>query len=565
MPIANYPTAHCHIQSFDSASTPEAFAERELELGTGTLCTTDHGTMGASRKVYDIAKKKGLTPILGLEAYFRDDSCPILRAEGVEDIRAYEKYYHITMHCLDAEAFSFLSQKLSRAPLERHGSQQKPLFNWRDLEEIGAHNITLMSGCLVGMVQRHILRDGLDLPVRFKIADAYYQRLRALSRQGNFYAEIFPHRCDKNWVQGYFLDFDDGNRVRYWEKKKLRMEHLGEVTAAELARKFGTQAWKEGDRLVAVMNNRKWEDREPVVVCKAEHVEDFFANECQPWCPDGDVQLGCNRVVVQLARRYGDKIIISDDSHFASEDEKVVQDIRLAQQGSWRFYGNYHRQSGEESFKYFNQYMGINAPRFGEWVNNNREWAERFKGFVFDSTPSLPTKFYPDDSLKHTHDLIAKHGRMDWNNRVYVDRLNAEIELLHRNGRIDLLPYLFIDEEVCYLHQQNGLLTGPGRGSAAGLLLAYLMGITHVDPIKYGLSLERFLTLDRIKSGKLPDVDQDLPHRDLLVGHEVAGFEVTLADGSKKHVRRDQRVETDLGTMTVEEAFQKKADVKAWL
>jgi hypothetical protein len=49
------------------------------------------------------------------------------------------------------------------------------------------------------------------------------------------------------------------------------------------------------------------------------------------------------------------------------------------------------------------------------------------------------------------------------------------------------------------------------------MLLAYLEGITHVDPLRYGLSMDRFLTLDRIQSGKLPDVDQDLPHRDLLV------------------------------------------------
>lgn len=499
------------------------------------------------------------------EAYFRDDEDPILRAHGIEDIKGYEKYFHLTMHCLDAEAFSFLSQKLSHARLEAHGSQKKPLFNWRDLEEIGAHNVTFFSGCLVGMVQRHILHDGLDLPVRFAIADAYYQRLRGIVRPGNFYAEVFPHRCDKNWVQGYFLDLENGERVRFWEKKKLRLEHLGEVTAAELARKFGTQAWKDGDRLVAVMNNRKWQDQDPVAIKKAEHVEDFFSNECQPWCPDGDVQLGCNRVIVQLARKYNDRTVVSDDSHFSTPAEKVVQDIRLGGMGNWKFHESYHRQSGEESYRYFHQYMGVNEARFGQWVDNNREWADRFKGFVFDSTPSLPTKFYPADTLAHTRTLIAKHGRMDDTNPAYVKRLEQEIELLHRNGTIDLLPYLFIDEEAVAHYQAHGELTGPGRGSAAGLLLAYLLGITHVDPLRYGLSLERFLTLDRIRSGKLPDVDQDLPHRDLLMGTLVPGFEVTLDDGSKKEVARDQRVSTDLGEMTVSEAFDRKLDVREWL
>jgi DNA polymerase-3 subunit alpha len=67
--------------------------------------------------------------------------------------------------------------------------------------------------------------------------------------------------------------------------------------------------------------------------------------------------------------------------------------------------------------------------------------------------------------------------------------------MLHKNGVIDLLPYFFVEEEVCsYYERELKMLTGPGRGSAAGLLLSYYLGITHVDPIRYGLSQDRFLT-----------------------------------------------------------------------
>jgi hypothetical protein len=57
------------------------------------------------------------------------------------------------------------------------------------------------------------------------------------------------------------------------------------------------------------------------------------------------------------------------------------------------------------------------------------------------------------------------------------------------------------------------LLAGPGRGSAGGLLLAYVLGITHVDPLRYDLSADRFMTPDRIENGKLPDIDMDFGDR----------------------------------------------------
>lgn len=277
--------------------------------------------------------------------------------------------------------------------------------------------------------------------------------------------------------------------------------------------------------------------------------------------------------MVELAEKYGDPILISDDSHYAHSDEKIVQDMRLAQSGSWRFYGSYHRQSSAEAWEYFSNQMGISQKQFDGWVDNSYAWGSRFKDFKLASQgPSLPVKFYEAkyaevgarNSLEYTFHLIKKHGRFDPTNKPYYDRLNQEIQLLYQNGTIDLLPYFMIDEEVCDLYVRNGQLTGPGRGSAAGLLLSYLLGITHVDPIRYDLSLDRFLTVDRIKSGRLPDVDQDLPSRDLLVGWDEDGLELTLEDGTNKTVSKSAKVLTPIGEVTVEQAFLEKLDVLEW-
>ena len=562
MTLKNYVTPHCHPQSLDSASTPEAFIRREKELGTGHITVTDHGSLAAAQKIYSLAKKENMTPIIGLEAYFRDDNCPILTAAGVQKTNIYvasdgtkisekkfeslklserqnyqktqtfadyAKYFHLTMHFQDQSAYETGVKLLSKADsrAEKHGQERKPLFDWNDLEELGAQNVTFTSSCLVGMVQRHLVNGSSP-----KNAFAYLDRLKSIVKPGNFYVEVFPHKCT-HYYQSIVLIQLEGDkepmRLPVW--KNIKTE-AGECTAEELTKKMSTKAWldKGGVKILAIMDNRKWVEREPKIILSAIHQEGFVQNECKPWASDGDLQHGCNKFVLLAAQKYNLPVLISDDSHFAYPEEKTVQDIRLqAGGGNWRFHNSYHRQSAEESAKHFRE-MGVSESQIEEWVNNSYEWASKFKDFNLKYEVSLPTKFYPSDTLRHTMALIKKHGRMDWNNQEYVQRLKSEIDLLHKNGKVDLLPYFFMGEEVCAVYEEKGLLTGPGRGSAAGLLLTYLLGITHVDPLKFGLSKDRFLTLDRIKSGKLPDIDQDLPQRDLLVEPEKGWLHTRFGD-----------------------------------
>jgi DNA-directed DNA polymerase III PolC len=512
----NFPSPHCHIQSLDSASTPKEFIKREQELGTGCITCTDHGTMQGTRHVYELAKKAGLTPILGVEAYFRDDNCPILAAAGIvgeKAVKEYAKYYHITLHALDQAGYEALVRVLSRASLtrmERHGSEEKPLFNWADLEELAGFNITFTTGCLVGMTQRHLINGREDLAL------AYFNKLQSMVRPGNLYIEVFPHDTSKQWVSGIFFTLKDGRKLKFYEGKTLRISG-DEVKASEYVK-----AHKAGAILESVKNYSKWDDTfVPGEIVTAEAVEEFMDNDCMPGTTTPDSQKWCNIHMLKLSDHYQIPALISDDAHFAYEDEKVIQDVRLmAGGGAWRFYASYHRFTSDEAYAHFKESLGTEEWEFARWVDNNIAWAQRFKDFSFKARRDLPTKFYPTDTLRYLKSLIDKHERMDWQNEKYVARLKTEIDMLYANGTIDLLPYFFVCEEALALYEQNERLTGPGRGSAAGLLLSYLLGITHIDPLVYDLSMERFLTLDRIKGGKLPDIDMDLPSRYLLVDEE---------------------------------------------
>lgn len=546
MKFPNYPSCHVHPQSLDTASTPEAFAKREVELDSGYLVATDHGSLAAARTIIALTKKKGkkgellypLIPIVGLEAYFRDDACPILQAEGVplgEDgtyTDTWSKYHHLTIHFLDQAAYECAVRLLSKADFtaEKHGHERKPIFNWADLEELAGYNTTMTTGCLIGMVQRHLLDHNSP-----KMAIKYYEKLRSLV-PGRFYVEVFPHKTDKNWVKGVFVELVGNNKYRYHDKKWLRvMDEKGiieEIRANDLAHKY-TKKNPPKLLLLAVKDWHVWTPikEEANVIVKVEQVEGYLPNECRPWAPDGDIQAGCNRFMIIQAQKYGDTIIIGDDAHFAYPKEKIAQDIKLtASGGSWRFYSSYHRQSSDESYKYFQETLGISETQFAGWVENSQAWAARFKDFKLVSKPSLPTKFYPSDTWAHTLALIEKHGRMDWADPVMKQRIDYEMDLLHNNGTMDFLPYFFVEEEVCSFYEEQQLLTGPGRGSAAGLLLAYLLGITHIDPIKMDLSVDRFMTPDRIKSGKYPDIDQDLPERDILLNPETGWLKRRFGD-----------------------------------
>ncbi|MDE2425753.1 MAG: DNA polymerase III subunit alpha [Elusimicrobia bacterium] len=519
MKIKNPPSCHVHQGSLDTASLPKNFLKKELELETGCLVTTDHGVLSACRTVYDLAKANNLTPILGIESYIRDDECPILKQFGIskdkdDTYSNYNKYYHLTMHCLNQKAYEKLSTVLSDAWLnrtEKHGSEQKPLFSWKEIEELGSYDITMGSSCLIGIVARHLMNDRED------IAEAHYQKIRSLAKSENFYVELFPNICDKKWEDGVFIELENGEKLKFYEGKTLKTED-GEIKAIDLVKAFNKG---NGHSFLKGIKNRKlWENKEGKIV-SAVKVSDFMNNECSPNFPNGDIQLYANKFIFNLAKKYKDPIIFSDDSHFSYPDEKIVQDIKLTNGitgHSWKFAGSYHRKSGQEAKEYFVDYMGLSQRDFEELIQNSIDWSSRFKDFKFDYKPSIPASFYPKDVMAYAAKIIEDNGRMDWNNPKMVERLKYEINLFTSNGKIDLLPYFFPCQEVLKLYEDNEELTAPGRGSAGGVLLCYLFGITHVNPLKHNLSIDRFLSKDRIEDGRLPDIDMDFPNRDLLVG-----------------------------------------------
>jgi DNA polymerase-3 subunit alpha len=268
----------------------------------------------------------------------------------------------------------------------------------------------------------------------------------------------------------------------------------------------------------------------------------FVGNECA-WPSSGGVH-GCkqrhvNEFVVQQARRLESPLLLTLDAHFVKPETKMVQDILLqnGNKNGWRASSAYYQMDTEQAWAAWVKNHGSSPDHskiFQEAVENNTAFADMIESITIETKYHLPEVEFPieiqaahcDQNQKLIAFLMKRilyHGRMPRDPSLrdtYLVRLQKEIEVIANNGRINFLPYfLIIDLEICSHVRERGHLVGPGRGSAAGSLLSYLLKITHLDPIAWNLSFERFLSLGRIRRGKFPDIDLDFGDPKLVVDH----------------------------------------------
>lgn len=137
--------------------------------------------------------------------------------------------------------------------------------------------------------------------------------------------------------------------------------------------------------------------------------------------------------------------------------------------------------------------------------------ASLIEQFEIQKKPALPHFKCPDGLTSRNYvrkmcwEKMKGLGISD--NQKYIDRIAHEIKVIEQ---ADMMDYFLIIQDIINYTKSLGFLTGPGRGSAAGCLMSYLLGITKIDPLKYDLLFERFY--DASRAG-LPDIDLDVPQR----------------------------------------------------
>jgi DNA polymerase-3 subunit alpha len=240
-----------------------------------------------------------------------------------------------------------------------------------------------------------------------------------------------------------------------------------------------------------------------------------------------------NKQLIELADEFKIKVVVTPDCHHVDESQKEVQEFKLLMNTHAKVqkdttYDKSKKQPdmmkrldylyGEDRQITFNKFdihllsyeemksamelQGIDRP---DIYSNTLLLADTVEDYdIKDGMNLLPVQYKsPDKELKNISlEGLVTRGLSD--NKEYLDRLDEELEII-KNKKF--APYFLVVQSMIAWAKKEGIMVGPGRGSAAGSLVCYALGITDVDPIKHGLLFFRFINPDR---NDFPDIDTDI-------------------------------------------------------
>ncbi|RCJ32899.1 DNA polymerase III subunit alpha [Nostoc minutum NIES-26] len=225
-----------------------------------------------------------------------------------------------------------------------------------------------------------------------------------------------------------------------------------------------------------------------------------------------------NVEIIKIAKELDIKFVATNDSHFISCFDVEAHDALLCIQtgkliiedNRMRYSGTEYLKSTEEMQLLFRDHLPDDV--IAEAIATTEEVADKVEPYHIMGEPQIPTPPIPSGHTPDTYaEEVAWQGLLERLNRksrnevdpIYKERLEYELKMLQQMG---FSTYFLVVWDYIKFARDNSIPVGPGRGSAAGSLVAYAMRITNIDPVHHGLLFERFLNPER-KS--MPDIDTD--------------------------------------------------------
>lgn len=262
---------------------------------------------------------------------------------------------------------------------------------------------------------------------------------------------------------------------------------------------------KDYAKCVALVNEYK-------SVCKHYFLEiQAHANEAQA---------EYNRKIMRLAADTNTKVVVTNDVHYARKEDQKYQSLFLRvandRETAAEIYDGCYFMSDDEIHDVLDVQIG--PDKASQCIQTTDEVADLCEVVSMPwHEPELPKIQIPpqySSSASYLRDLVkqgfARRGCDKFDaekQRIYKQRIKEELYVIEKK---DFCDYFLILVDYISWCRQNGIIVGPGRGSACGSLVCYLIGITELDSIKYDLDFGRFLTIER---KDLPDVDVDVSDR----------------------------------------------------
>src|SRR5438132_7565242 len=405
MPGDSFVHLHLHTEYslLDGAIRMKELMKKAAEFKMPAVAITDHGNLFGAIEFYQEAKRAGIKPIIGCEAYIAPGSHkdrPGSRRDAA---------YHFTLMAENESGYRNLVKLLTAAHLD--GFHYVPRI---DKELLSAHSAGLigLSGCLAGEINSAIQGNNIE---KAKQSAAEYRDILGTE---NFFMELHDH---------------------------------------------GMEA-----------------------------------------------QRTCNRVLPQIARDLGIGLVAANDVHFLRRSDHEAHDVMLCigtgkmvqDENRMRYAPELYFKSSEEMRELFKD--------LPEAITNTLEIAEGCNLEIEFGKSKYPEYPAPEGISRegYLRQLCAKGLQQRYGDRATIDsqlsqRLDYELGVLEKTG---FVSYILIVWDFIHFAKERKIPVGPGRGSAAGSIVAYVLGITDIDPLQFNLLFERFLNPERVSP---PDIDVD--------------------------------------------------------
>ncbi|BCZ88415.1 hypothetical protein TthAA37_02230 [Thermus thermophilus] len=431
------------------------------------LAMTDHGNLFGAVEFYKKATEMGIKPILGYEAYVAAESrFDRKRGKGLDG-----GYFHLTLLAKDFTGYQNLVRLASRAYLE--GFYEKPRIDREILRE-HAEGLIALSGCLGAEIPQFILQDRLDL------AEARLNEYLSIFKD-RFFIEIQNHGLPeqrkvnevlKEFARKYGLGMVATNDGHYVRKEDARAHEVllaiqSKSTLDDPGRwRFPCDEFyvKTPEEMRAMLPEEEWGD--------------------EPFDNTVEIAHMCN---VELP--IGDKMVYRIPRFPLPEGRTEAQYLmELTFKGLLRRYPD---RITEGFYREVFRLLGKLPPH-----GDGEALAEALAQVEREAWERLMEVLPPLAGVK------------EWTAEAIFHRALYELSVIERMG---FPGYFLIVQDYINWARRNGVSVGPGRGSAAGSLVAYAVGITNIDPLRFGLLFERFLNPERVS---MPDIDTDFSDRE---------------------------------------------------
>lgn len=456
------PFVHLHVHSqyslLDGQASVKGLVDKAMADGMPGIALTDHGVMYGIKEFFNYVNRKNAdcnSTIKELKKKITDDMSEEERKAVDEQIRAEEK--KLFKPILGCEAYC-----ARRSRHDKDKSVSDPYKPNRSIDSSGWH-IILLAKNKVG----------------------YHNLIKMVSY---------------GWTEGYYM------RPRI-DRELLEKYHEGIIVSS---------ACLGGEIPQHIMAGQIERAEESILWFKRIFGDDYYLEiqRHETHNPLGNQsifpeQQKVNRVLLQLAAKHNVKVIATNDVHFINEEDGEAHDRLIClSTGKDLDDPNRMRYSKQEWLKTTEEMNKIFAD-VPETMANTIEILDKVEFYSIDHSALMPDFPIPsefdndDDYLKFLTYEGAKKRYGGELSEVQKERIDFELNTIKNMG---FPGYFLIVQDFINEAKKMGVSVGPGRGSAAGSAVAYCLGITDIDPIKYDLLFERFLNPDRIS---MPDIDVD--------------------------------------------------------